>query len=107
MAAGAVPPRTVEQRMVALAAGNRIRTFRAQLKVELREGRQRAGDVLARPPAEVETMKVFDLMLAAPKMGRVKVNKILSRNAISPSKTIGGLSSRQRAALVAALGASR
>jgi hypothetical protein len=35
-----------------------------------------------------------------PKYGRVKVNKILSQCRISPSKTIGGLSHRQRAELV-------
>jgi hypothetical protein len=35
-----------------------------------------------------------------PKYGRVKVNKILSICRISPSKTIGGLSQRQRTELV-------
>ena len=39
---------------------------------------------------------VFDLMLAVPKYGRVKDNKILSQCRISPSKTLGGLSQRQR-----------
>jgi hypothetical protein len=44
---------------------------------------------------------VFDLLLAVPKYGRVKVNKILSQCRISPSKTLGGLSERQRRELVA------
>ena len=43
---------------------------------------------------------MFDLLLAVPKYGRVKVNKILSQCRISPSKTIGGLSERQRTELV-------
>jgi hypothetical protein len=44
---------------------------------------------------------VFDLLLSVPKYGRVKVNKILSTCRVSPSKTIGGLSQRQRTELVA------
>jgi hypothetical protein len=44
---------------------------------------------------------VFDLLLAVPKYGRVKVNKILGTCKISPSKTVGGLSERQRRELVA------
>ena len=40
------------------------------------------------------------MLLAVPKYGRVKVNKILAHCRISPSKTIGGLSDRQRSELV-------
>jgi hypothetical protein len=46
---------------------------------------------------------VFDMLLAVPKYGRVKVNKILVLCRISPSKTIGGLSERQRSELVSLL----
>ena len=49
------------------------------------------------------TAKVFDLLLAVPKYGRVKVNRILTQCRISPSKTIGGLSERQRNELVSYL----
>ena len=44
--------------------------------------------------------KTFDMILAVPKYGRVKANKILTQCRISPSKTIGGLSARQRGELV-------
>jgi hypothetical protein len=40
------------------------------------------------------------MLLAVPKYGRVKVNKVLTQCRISPSKTIGGLSERQRDELV-------
>jgi hypothetical protein len=43
------------------------------------------------------------MLLAVPKYGHVKVNKILAQCRISPSKTIGGLSPRQRAELVSFL----
>ena len=51
----------------------------------------------------VETAKVFDMLLAVPKYGRVKANKVLQQCRISPSKTIGGLSERQRSELVSML----
>jgi hypothetical protein len=47
------------------------------------------------------TATVADLLLALPMYGPVKVNKLLSRCRIAPAKTIGGLSPRQRAALLA------
>ena len=43
------------------------------------------------------------MLLAVPKYGRVKVNKVLVQCRISPSKTIGGLSQRQRTELVSML----
>ena len=55
------------------------------------------------PPDYLQTAKVFDLLLAVPKYGRVKVNKVLSQCRISPSKTLGGLSERQRGELVTLL----
>ena len=95
------PERSYMQRMEALARANDIRTRRAQLKRDLKGGRQPIDELLLSPPAYLETAKVFDLLLAVPKYGRVKVNKILTQCKISPSKTVGGLSERQRGELVA------
>jgi hypothetical protein len=89
--------------MEALQRANEIRTRRAQLKRDLRGGRASIHQLLLEPPDWVETAKVFDMLLAVPKYGRVKVNKILQQCRISPSKTIGGLSERQRAELVGML----
>ena len=71
------------------------------MKRDLKAGRQPIAELLLDPPEYLETAKVFDLLLAVPKYGRVKVNRILTTCRISPSKTIGGLSQRQRAELVA------
>jgi hypothetical protein len=98
------PERSLEQRMRALGNANRIRIFRAGLKRDVRAGRADALAVLRDPPADTQTMKVFELLLAMPKYGRVKVNRLLAREQISPSKTVGGLSERQRRALALALG---
>jgi hypothetical protein len=99
----AAPERSLLQRMDALQRANEIRTRRAQLKRDLKAGRVSIHSLLTSPPEYVETAKVFDMLLAVPKYGRVKVNKILGQCRISPSKTIGGLSERQRTELVSML----
>jgi hypothetical protein len=99
----AVPTRSRDQRMKALEMANEIRSRRAQLKRDLKAGKVRIDILLLDPPSWLGSAKVFDIILAVPKYGRVKVNRILNSCRISPSKTIGGLSERQRAELVALL----
>jgi hypothetical protein len=88
--------RSVEQRLAALERANDIRARRARLKRELRAGRVLVAPLLLEPPEYIDSMKVFDLLLAMPHWGGVKANRLLSRAGVSPSKTIGGLSERQR-----------
>jgi hypothetical protein len=97
------PERSLVQRMEALQRANDFRSRRAQLKRDLKAGRQPIHELLLDPPGYLENAKVFDVLLAVPKYGRVKVNKVLSRCRISPSKTVGGLSDRQRCELVGML----
>ncbi|CAN5525758.1 hypothetical protein BH20ACT18_BH20ACT18_13420 [soil metagenome] len=97
------PERSLGQRMAALQRANEIRTRRAKLKRDLKAGRESIQQLLLNPPEYLETAKVFDMLLAVPKYGRVKVNKVLGQCRISPSKTFGGLSERQRSELVAML----
>jgi hypothetical protein len=99
-AAAAVPARTHEQRMRALGRANEIRSARAKLKRDLKAGKAQIEKLLLDPPDYVLSAKAFDMIVAVPKYGRVKANKILTQCRISPSKTIGGLSERQRAELV-------
>ncbi len=99
----AAPERSLNQRMDALERANKIRTARAQLKRDLKAGKVSIHKLLLDPPSYLETAKVFDMLLAVPKYGRVKANKVLVQCRISPSKTIGGLSERQRTELVSML----
>ncbi|CAA9469816.1 MAG: hypothetical protein AVDCRST_MAG53-1185 [uncultured Solirubrobacteraceae bacterium] len=92
-----------DPRMKALRLANEIRSARARLKRNLKAGRVSLRDVLREPPQCAETAKVVDMLLAVPKYGRVKANKLLKDCAIPASKTIGGLSQRQREALIASL----
>jgi hypothetical protein len=74
--------------MEALRRANDIRTARAKLKKDLKANRASIQTILLDPPEYVLT---------------VKTNRILNQCRISPSKTIGGLSERQRAELISQL----
>jgi hypothetical protein len=87
--------------MEALRRANDIRVRRAQLKKDLKAGQARIQDILREPPDYVSTAKVFDMLMAVPKFGRVKATRFLNQCRISQSKTVGGLSERQRTELVA------
>jgi hypothetical protein len=95
------PARSLDQRMEALQRANEIRVKRAQLKRELKEGKARIEEILRHPPSYVETAKVFDILTAVPKFGKVKAARLLNQCRISQSKTVGGLSERQRSELIA------
>ncbi len=97
------PVRSLDQRMEALKRANDIRVRRAQLKKDLKHGRTDIGEILRDPPEYVGTAKVFDMLMAVPKFGRVKAARFLNQCRISQSKTVGGLSERQRAELVGLL----
>lgn len=100
-----VPGRTDAQRLAALEKGNEVRVYRKELKQSWGAGQPRrsAADVLAAPVWQEESWKVFGVLLGMPKVGRVKANKVLQRCRISPAKTVGGLSERQRGELLGVL----
>ncbi len=97
------PERSLVQRRDALKRANEIRSQRARLKKDLAARRVTIDRLLLAPPEYVLTAKVFDMLMNVPKYGRVKANKVLRECRISPSKTIGGLSERQRRELVESL----
>ena len=94
------PAQPLDQRLRALRQANVIRSRRAALKKDLASGRVRIEDVLARPPAYAKTAKAHDLLLAVPKVGPARVARLLSRCRIAPSKTVGGMTERQRGELI-------
>ena len=98
-----VPERELNQRMDALQQANRIRVYRAELKRDLKAGRLHVRDLIATAPEDLDprlsSWKVSQLLLAVPKVGKVKRNKYLRTVQISTGKTLGGLSARQRVEL--------
>ncbi len=98
------PERSLDQRMDALARANGVRSRRAELKNDLKKGKVSMAGILSSPPEFILTAKVVDLLMAAPKCGRVKSAKIMEQCRISPSKTVGGLSDRQQRDLLTFFG---
>ena len=94
------PLRSLDQRMEALKRANDIRVRRARLKKDLKDGQVQIEVILMDPPEYVSTAKVFDMLMAVPKFGRVKAARLLNHCRISQSKTVGGLSERQRTELI-------
>jgi hypothetical protein len=86
--------------MEALKRANDIRVKRAKLKKDLKSGAVSIEQILGSPPEYVSTAKVFDMLMAVPKFGRVKSLRMLNQCRISQSKTVGGLSDRQRQELI-------
>jgi hypothetical protein len=94
------PSRSLDQRLDALDRANQIRVRRAQLKRGLKSGETTFQEILENPPDYVLTAKVYDMLLAVPRLGRVRAGRLLTQCRISQSKTIGGLSERQRGELI-------
>ena len=98
-AGAGVPDRSREQRLVALEQANEVRTARAELKKELASGEIELVQILADLPPCVRTARVRDVLLVLPKIGSVRAARILAHCGIAHSKTLGGLTERQRGEL--------
>ena len=89
--------------MEALALANQARREKARVKREIKSGQTRLSLLLAEPPCFLEGAEVLELVLAVPKLGRVKASKLLAGIPIPVTKTVGALTDRQRAALIGVL----
>jgi hypothetical protein len=86
----------------ALKEANRVRIGRAQLKRQLKDGRD-PFRLIQRPPSTAKGMRVYEFLVAVPGIGRSKANRILVLAHISPNRTLGKLQPLQRDMLVRAL----
>lgn len=95
----------IEQRDQALQLANHVRKTRADVKRELRElnradGLLRAAEIVEAPIVEMEGMKVEMLLRSVYRIGDAKVHRLMVQANIASQRTIGGITSRQRALLV-------
>jgi hypothetical protein len=97
-AQGAVPARLAP--VESPLAQRTTRTPQPKLKQDLREGRVRLEHILATGTDYLASAEVFDLLVAVPKIGPVNADHLLTIARISPSKTVGALSGRQRTRLI-------
>ncbi|MCW2981207.1 MAG: hypothetical protein JWO14_2934 [Solirubrobacterales bacterium] len=95
------------QRLEALKHANAVRSERAELKRALRSGTVDIAELLLGPPEFLLSARLSQILLTAPGYGQVRVNRLLKRCRISPLRTIGGLSERQREELARALVGTR
>jgi len=86
-----------------LKVANTVRQQRAEIKQALKEGDVSIVEIFVDPPEFLLTARLSEVLLAAPRYGQVRVSRLLKRLQISPLKTIGALSERQRQQLVQAL----
>lgn len=96
-------PQGLVQRQKALKKANTTRAFRSNLKQDVKQRKVTAYEYILKPPEFIETMKVIELLLAIPKLGRVKAQRLLTICQISPSARLSKLSTRQRMELVSLL----
>lgn len=97
------PDRSREQRMLALAKANRVRSEKAVSKRLVKAGLESAAAIVLDPPECWCNAKVTELLMVAPRWGRVKAANALRRVDVSPSRTVSGLTTRQRGALAGML----
>lgn len=102
MSATAFPPPEA-QYMAALDRANVVRLYRAQVKRDIRAGRARITDLIADPDERLLAMPVYELLMSMHRVGHTKVQRLLTECGISMSKTIGGMTDRQRGALTLTL----
>jgi hypothetical protein len=100
---GEIPKRSLRQRQEALAQANRTRVQRALLKADLKRGNRSLADLLADPPAYLASAKLLEVIMALPRYGPMRTTGLLERCHVSPRKTVGGLTERQRRELLRAL----
>lgn len=83
------------------AGGLETRRRRADLKSALTAGTIHVADVLADPPPHAEAMPVVALLLACPRIYRMKARRALTAAGISELTTVNDLTERQYRALLA------
>ncbi|AYF76488.1 integration host factor [Nocardia yunnanensis] len=101
----ALPTMTPEQRSEALAKAAAVRKARSEMIAEVKKGSLSLSELLKRADKEdlVKKTKVSAVIKALPGIGPVKAAKLMDEAEIPADRRIGGLGSRQRAALLEAL----
>jgi hypothetical protein len=81
--------------MNALVHANQIRKKRASDKAYIRQRELDARALMDSPPEYWKSAHVADLLRALPGVGRTKIERILTNQKVSPSRTLEGLTESQ------------
>ena len=96
-----VPPLSPRERRAALDKSVAVRRERAEVKHALKQAGVSLAEVLASDCEAVRTMRVHDLLVSLPGVGKIRALKILTELEISRTRRIQGLGVRQRTRLLA------
>jgi hypothetical protein len=94
---------SAQQQLLALERAKHVRTSRAELKRQLRDGQVNAAEVILRSSRDTATMTVTELLSSQRGWGPARSRKILVSLSLSERKTLGSLTERQRVTLAGVL----
>lgn len=97
-----LPEMTDEQRAAALARAQEARAIRAEIRVLLKSGSLSFQDVLDKAEEDplVKGMKIQAVVVSMPHMGKVATKRLLEDIGIADNRTLRGLGTNQRKALL-------
>ncbi len=97
-----LPEMTDEQRAAALKRAGEARRIRAEIKHLLKSGSLNLQDVLDKAEEDdlVAGTKIKAIIVSMPHMGKVSTSRLLEEIGIAENRTIRGLGSNQRRALL-------
>ncbi len=100
----AIPRLTAAERSEALAKAQQMRSRRAEVRRELKEGKVTLEKVLAQADDEIiGKMRVKYLLESLPQVGKITAAKLMQEVGIDEVRRVQGLGSRQKAELLARL----
>lgn len=99
----ALPPLSPEQRQAALAKAASSRRERAEVKNRLKNSGATVAEIIAEGAHNevIGKMRVLELLMAYPGIGKVRATEMMERCNISESRRVRGLGPKQAKALVA------
>ncbi|GAA4882621.1 integration host factor, actinobacterial type [Actinomycetospora straminea] len=93
---------TEAERPIAVEASAIARRSRAELKEMLKHGKISVSGAIERAGSDeaIARMKILELLRALPGVGKVRAQQLIERLEVAPTQRVGGLSERQRKALL-------
>ena len=103
----ALPKLSLEEKKKALKKAQEVRSKRAKIRQNLKNGKTTIREVLDNINDDViAKMRVVYLLESLPRIGKVKTKKIMTDIGIDETRRIQGLGNRQKQALIERLGSN-
>lgn len=103
----ALPKLSLDEKREALKKAQEVRSSRAKIRQNLKNGKTTIREVLANINDDViAKMRVVYLLESLPRIGKIKTRKIMSDIGIDETRRIQGLGNRQKQALIERLGSN-